>query len=88
MDEPEPDYSWTGTPRWDFEAKVENGARFFRIWDKAEWLPLTDERLEEFGFVKAETLESRLARAEWRITQLEAELQERRDWAIEMQERE
>jgi len=88
MEELELHFAWVGVSKFDYEMKYESGQAFFRWSPVSPWLPMRDEDMERFGFTRQETVESRLARAEWRIAQLEAELQERRDRRIEMQERE
>jgi hypothetical protein len=74
--EPEPDYAWTATGdmlRFDVETMIRDGERFYRIWGD-HWLPLTDEILDSWGWVKTETPESKIARLEWKVRQLEREL--------------
>lgn len=87
MDEPEPQYCWSGVTPYDVEMMIEDQVQYYRMGPWGAWHRLTDEIRESFGFVKTETLESRLARAEWRIGELEADLQRRRDWEEEMRER-
>jgi hypothetical protein len=85
--EPEPAYAWQGSPEWGFEIKIENEERYFRTWDDGPWLPLTDEVMKSWGYIQIETSESKIARLEWRVRQLELELQRRQDYEAEMQER-
>ena len=85
--EPEPQYAWHSMGPYPVEMMIQGDQRWYRIYAD-HWLPLTDQLLESWDWVKTETQESRIARLEWRVRQLEAELENRQEWQREMQERE
>jgi len=86
--EPEPQYQWSMDELTaGFEVKLERGMQWYRLHSLSPWWPLSDEILESYGCRRTETQESRIARLEWRVRQLELELQRREDYENEMQER-
>lgn len=79
--EPEPQYAWDMSSMRNYNFAFIDDQHFYRRDDMLIFthFDFTDEQLLAWGCVKSETAESRLARAEWRIRQLELELERRQD---------
>lgn len=83
--EPEPEYEWVSDDSTlPMEIKYERGMQWYRFYPTARWSPLDDDVFTLYGWKKAETKESRIARLEWRVRQLELERDRYQDWLQEM----
>jgi hypothetical protein len=86
--EPEPQYGWTSNgSTLPMEIQYERGMQWYRFHPSSPWRPLDDDVFALYGWLRTETQESRIDRLEWKVRQLELELQRREDYENEMQER-
>lgn len=86
--EPEPEYGWHMKNPYGYEMHSSSEGLFYQ-YPNSPWFgrfPLTDEILESWGCTRFETEKSRIARLEWRVRQLEQELERRQDLERERSE--